>query len=121
MAPQTAEPEQAEIAAGRTSASSNARATPTMVTHAPLPPEPTTPTRPVRRAAAGRLSNGGRTSAGTGSGRSITGSGSSARLAFIRKPRSVAAATSSRARPTRSSTRFTLNGSRASRAMAAVG
>src|SRR2546425_810023 len=53
MAPQTAEPEQAEIVAGRVTASPNARAIPTSVTHAPPPPQPPPPTRLARSPRAG--------------------------------------------------------------------
>src|SRR5438552_2995502 len=54
IAPHTAEPEHADIAAGRMPASSNARATPISVTHARLPPE-SAKARVARLAAAGTL------------------------------------------------------------------
>src|SRR3954454_5602804 len=47
-------------------ASSNSRPTPTSVTHAPLPPEPTTPMRFPSSARIGRGWKGGKTSAAGG-------------------------------------------------------
>src|SRR3954447_279781 len=117
MAPHSVEPEQAEMAAGRMPASSNARATPTSATHAPPPPDATTPIRLSRSPAAGRdLSGGNRSVAVAGVWRSMIGSGRSASRALSRKDMSPASERMPFTKPIR---RLTLNGSRASSAIGA--
>ena len=98
IAPQTAEPAQALIAAGRMPASSNARATPTMAIPAPLPPDPTTPIRLPWSAGTGRCSSGGNTCGSIALGRSTSGSGSSASRALTRNATSEAALADARQR-----------------------